>query len=268
MSNIGLIPRIQLSKAAGKITVIAVPLFVSVVGCRSKLDVKTSSGDQPPQSEGPQEALKEGLQTPTPNPSGTVSMPEKSIEQAAGTAALNRQYFFAKDTIEVEIKRELVEGAQHLDVFNVTKVSDPLNEQGLSLVKNYEIPDNLDIPWPPGKGFAIENKGTIRLRIFQSHVEVRKKLFTGRNRLMLIARDGDFHKVAEIELSIVSNKFFELSNLIFANGKPYGEAVTPKGTYVLESWLDLVDKVAVKDSTGKFALVVGSMNQMHSFQHP
>jgi hypothetical protein len=243
-------------------------LIVLTLGCRSKLDVETKSGAPLSQPAVPPELPKLETQNPGSGPTGGNTGTGKSgptIEEASGAAELTRQYFFAKDTIEIEIKRELIENARYLDVFNITRVNDPEVDRGLSLMENYEIPDNVDLPWPHGKGFVIENKGAIRIRFFQTHPEMRKKLFAGKNRIKLVARDGESLKTTEIELIIVSSKFFEFSNLVFIGGKPYGEASTPQGKFVLEGWFNTVDKVSVKDSTGKFTLMVGSMNQMHSF---
>lgn len=238
------------------------PLYLAsaLIGCRSKLDVETKSGAPVSQPAIPEQLPK--LDPPKTDAPPVAKKDGPVKEELFGNAQAVRSHYFVKDTIEIALTKELLEGASHLDIFNVTKVGDPSKEDGVALFKDYEVPDNLDV-WPPGKGFIIENKGSIRLKLFQTNAEIRKNLFTGKNKLKVVARDGDNQRSTFIEVVIVNSKFFEFSNLSFGQGKSYVSSST-KGQ-VLEAWLNPVDKPVVKDSTGKFTLTVGPINQMFSY---
>lgn len=211
-----------------------------LMGCRSKLDVETKSG---------------------------APLTESKEDPNAVVTQGGKFHFQIRDTIKISLSKAFIDGAETLDIYNVTGVS-PENEADAPLViKDYAIPQNMlaGDQWPEGQGFQMAPKGdAVVLNIFPQDSDARRNLLPGKNRLKISVDDEINPRYTYIDITIHRLGNFEFSQMAFQGKSQRAQAVNSKGSY-LEGWMNTVSPHRVKDSTGQTTLTVGFYNMMHSF---
>jgi len=215
-------------------------------GCRSKIDVETKTG-----------ALI--TQPAIPN---AIPQPAK-VEEVAGIAPAPRKFYSMRESLEIRLKKDFLEGADFLDILNLGGIHGSSAGGGVALVKDYPLPDRWDQEWPQVNGVTFTVNDTVVIRLFQGHTELRRKLWAGKNRLKVISRSGNSQRTTEIELVILKSAYFEFSDLVFVGNKPYGQSATAKNVH-LEGWLNRYGQSTVKSSGSQSTLTVGKRNLLNS----
>ncbi len=244
-----------------------------LMGCRSKLDVETKSGapltspavpGELPKLEKPKDPATG--ETPKAPPKVDESHESKEDPNAVVTQG-GKFHFQIRDTIKISLSKAFIDGAETLDIYNVTGVS-PENEADAPLViKDYAIPQNMlaGDQWPEGQGFQMAPKGdAVVLNIFPQDSDARRNLLPGKNRLKISVDDEINPRYTYIDITIHRLGNFEFSQMAFQGKSQRAQAVNSKGSY-LEGWMNTVSPHRVKDSTGQTTLTVGFYNMMHSF---
>jgi hypothetical protein len=255
-----------------KVLTSSLVMALAVMGCRSKLDVETKSGapltspavpGELPKLEKPKDPAT--AEAPKANPKGDESHDSKEDPNAVVTQG-GKFHFQIRDTIRIALSKAFIDGAETLDIYNVTGLSADNEANAPLMIKDYPLPQNMlaGDHWPQGQGYQMAPKGdVVNVNIFAQDSQARRTLLPGKNRLKISVDDDINPRFTYINIWIHSFGRFEFSQIAFPGKSQRAAAANGKGGF-LESWINMVAPATVKDPTGQTSLTVGLYNMMHS----
>lgn len=247
----------------------ALAAALSAQACRSKLDVKSKEGAKDPAVDTPPEPEPDPVVDPKPEPPAPVKPVEKKDALALKGGKV---YFQTRDTITIEIKKEVIEGAPSFTVLNITNSGND-DTKAVKIVEEQTPSFGLY----GGFGLAEVSGGKVQLQFYPGDPQWKGKFFYGRytdgngkshvkpNRIKVVANDEDNPRYSIIELYLSDFEIFDVAMTSFATNVQVAKVDGPAG-YQFQGWLNVLSSpttgATVTASDGS-KLTTGMFNMMN-----
>jgi hypothetical protein len=172
-----------------------------------------------------------------------------------------KKFFQTRETITVEIEKEVVEGAPKFVLLNVTKSGDD-DSKAVQLITE-EV---------PGGGLALIDRGThsllatedgkVRVSFYPTNPAWKEKFFYGLNKVKVIADDLTDPRTASLEFTLQDFDIMDFSVMSFPNG---GEVTKLEDGSSFEGWLNVIGPAQAVHADGTSALTAGMFDIVNGF---
>lgn len=244
------------SNHLGLVAALAAGIFSQA--CRSKLDVKSKDGgpmpatDTPPETPPPEDPGPAPVDDPEP-PTPPVPAEIKDVMALKG----GKLYFQTRDTITIEIKKAVIEGAPTFSLINVTNSGED-DTKAIEIVKEAVPSFGLH----GGFGLAEVQGDKIQLQFYPGDGQWKGKFLYGKNKIKVVANDEANPRYATIELWLQDFDVFGVAVTSFANNVQVAKVDGPAG-YQFQGWVNVLSPPTVATADKQSVLTNGMFNMVN-----
>ncbi|MBM4252343.1 MAG: hypothetical protein FJ146_10265 [Deltaproteobacteria bacterium] len=227
-------------KSRGLACALLAVALATTTACRSKMDVKTVGSTL--------SSRMKSAKLPTDTPGGMKLQGLK-------------KFFQTRETITVEIEKEVIEGAPKFLLLNVTKSGDD-DGKAVQLVTE-EVPgDGLGLVDRGTHSLLATDDGKVRVSFYPTNPAWKEKFFYGLNKIKVIADDLTDPRMASLEFTLQDFDIMDFSVMSFPKGD---EVVKLDDGSTFEGWLNVVGPAQAVHPDGTSALTAGMFDIVNGF---
>ncbi len=231
--------QILVNSRALSLAVLALAVSVTTA-CRSKMDVKTVGSTL-------SSRLKQ-TKLPTDTPGGMKLQGLK-------------KFFQTRETITVEIEKEVVDGAPKFVLLNVTKSGDD-DSKAVQLITEDVPSTGLGLIDRGTHSLLATDDGKIRVSFYPTNPAWKEKFFYGLNKIKVIADDLTDPRMSSLDFTLQDFDIMDFSVMAFPSGN---EVVKMDDGSSFEGWLNVLGPAQAVHADGSSALTAGMFDIVNGF---
>ncbi len=230
-----------------------VALSLSPIACRSKIDVKSKDGASVPVAQVPEIPPVDPV---APEPTTDPAPPEPVEKKGAASLQGGKVYFQTRDTITINIKREVIDGADSFSLLNITN-SGTDDSKAVQVVQE-KVP-SLGLH-EGGFALATVDDQTVQLQFFPGDSQFAGKFFYGKNILKVVANDEANPRYATVEIFLQDFDVFGVAVTSFSTDVQVA-IKTGAGGFQFQGWVNVLSPPTV--TLGANVLTNGIFNMVN-----